>query len=147
MYLHAYVGNDVWYIRKYLFHLTRLCASARSTTQWDGNNGRLVRHLTNCKESIVRNLQCGIRAHLNNCSYQTLSKQLWANFDTLQSVLIYNSIMMLVKFLTSANQKHWIWSCDESGLSNPRPRLLGDEVVVSSSLIFRKMDSWNVIRK
>ena len=40
------------------------------------------------------------------------------------------SIMMLVKFLTSANQMHRILSCDESGLCNPRPRLLGDEVVV-----------------
>ena len=57
-----------------------------------------------------------------------------------------NSIMMLVKFLTSANQKHRIWSCDESGLCNPRPRLLGGEVVVGPSLMFRKMDPWNVIR-
>ena len=57
------------------------------------------------------------------------------------------SIMMLVKFLTSATQKHWIWSCDESRLCNPRPRFLGDEVVVGSSLMFRKMDPWNVIRK
>ena len=28
------------------------------------------------------------------------------------------SMMMLVKFLTSAKQKHWIWSYDESGLCN-----------------------------
>ena len=54
--------------------------------------------------------------------------------------------MMLVKFLTSANQKHWIWSCDESRLCNPRPRLLGDEVVVGPSLMLRKMDPLNVIR-
>ena len=58
-----------------------------------------------------------------------------------------NSIMMLVKFLTSANQKHWIWSCGESGLCNPWLRLLGDEVVDGSSLMSRKMDTWNVIRK
>ena len=57
------------------------------------------------------------------------------------------SIMMLVTFLTSANRKHWIWSCDELGLCNPRFRLLGDEVIVGSSLMFRKMDAWNVIRK
>ena len=57
------------------------------------------------------------------------------------------SIMMLVTFLTSANQKHWIWSSEESGLCHPRPRLLGDEVVVGSSLMFRKMDPWNAIRK
>ena len=55
-------------------------------------------------------------------------------------------INMLLKFLTSANQKLQIWSGDESGLCNPRPRLLGDEVVVGSSLMFRKMDPWNVIR-
>ena len=54
--------------------------------------------------------------------------------------------MMLVKFLTSANQKYRIWSCDESRLCNPWPRLLGDEVVVGPSLMFRKMDPWNVIR-
>ena len=35
---------------------------------------------------------------------------------------------MLVKCRTSANQKHRIWSCDESGLCNSRLRLLGDEV-------------------
>ena len=28
----------------------------------------------------------------------------------------------------------------------PRPRLLGDEVVVGPNLMFRKMDPWNVIR-
>ena len=61
----------------------------------------------------------------------------WSNFY---------SIMMLVKFLTSANQKNRIWSCDKSRLCNPRPRLLGDEVVVGPSLMFRKMDPWNVIR-
>ena len=54
--------------------------------------------------------------------------------------------MMLVKFLTSANQKYRIWSCDESRLCYPWPRLLGDEVVVGPSLMFRKMDPWNVIR-
>ena len=54
--------------------------------------------------------------------------------------------MMLVKFLTSANQKHRIWSCDESGLCNPQPPLLGDEVVAGPSLMFKKMDPWNVIR-
>ena len=59
-------------------------------------------------------------------------------------VIILNSIMMLVKFLTSANQKHWIWSCDE--LCNPWPRLLGDEVVVCPSLMFKKKNPWNVIR-
>ena len=59
---------------------------------------------------------------------------------------ITNSIMMLVKFLTSANQKHRIWSFDESGLCNPRPRRLGDEVVVGPSLMCRKIDPWNVIR-
>ena len=50
------------------------------------------------------------------------------------------------EFLTSDNQKNRIWSCDESGLCNPRPRLVGDEVVVGPSLMFRKMDPWNVIR-
>ena len=40
-------------------------------------------------------------------------------------LLVADSIMMLVKFRTSANQKHWIWSRDESELCNPR--LLGDE--------------------
>ena len=50
------------------------------------------------------------------------------------------------KFLTSANQKHRIWSYDESGLCNSPPRLLGDEVIVGPSLMFRKMDPWNVIR-
>ena len=60
--------------------------------------------------------------------------------------LANNSIMMLVKFLTSANQKNRIRSCDESRLCNPRPRLLGDEVVVGPSLMFRKMDPWNAIR-
>ena len=59
---------------------------------------------------------------------------------------VLNSIMMLVKFLTSANQKHRSWSCDESGLCNPRPRLLGDEVLVGPSLMFRKMYPWNIIR-
>ena len=29
---------------------------------------------------------------------------------------------------------------------NPRPRVLGDEVVVGPSLMFMKMDPWNVIR-
>ena len=43
---------------------------------------------------------------------------------------IGHSIMMLVKFQTSANQKHWIWSCDESLLCNPWLPLLGDEVIV-----------------
>ena len=62
------------------------------------------------------------------------------------TVFVADSIMMLVKFLTSTNQKHRIWSCDESGLCNPRPRLLGDEVVVGPSFVFRKMDPWNVIR-
>ena len=61
-------------------------------------------------------------------------------------LLVKHYIMMLVKFLTSANQEHRIWSCDESGLCNPWPRLLGDEVVVGPSLMFRKMDPWNVIR-
>ena len=56
------------------------------------------------------------------------------------------SIIMLEKFLTSANQKHRIWSCDESGLCNPRPHILGDEFVAGPSLMFRKMDPWNVIR-
>ena len=58
------------------------------------------------------------------------------------SYLFYHDVL---KFLTSANQKHRIWSCDESGLCNPRPCLLGDEVVVGHSLMFRKMDPWNVI--
>ena len=31
------------------------------------------------------------------------------------------------------------------GPYNPRLRLLGDEVVVGPSLLFRKMDPWNVI--
>ena len=62
-------------------------------------------------------------------------------------VSMADSIMMLVKFLTSANQKHWIWSGDKSGLCNPRPRLFGDEIVVGSSLMFREMDPRNVIRK
>ena len=48
--------------------------------------------------------------------------------------------------MTSAKQKHRIWSCDESGLCNPRPRLLGDEVVVGPSLMFSKMDPWNVTK-
>ena len=61
-------------------------------------------------------------------------------------VKMSNSIMMLVKFLTSIKQKHRMWSCDESGLCNPQPRLLGNEVVVGPSLMFRKMDPWNVIR-
>ena len=64
-----------------------------------------------------------------------------------RSVLIYYYIMILVKFQTSANQKHWIWSCEESGLGNPWLRLLGDEVIVGSSLMFRKRDAWHVIRK
>ena len=34
---------------------------------------------------------------------------------------VFNSIMVLVKFLTSANQKHRIWSCDESWLCNHDP--------------------------
>ena len=46
---------------------------------------------------------------------------------------VQHYIMIWVKFLTPANQKHWIWSCGESGLCNPRPRLLGGEVVVGSS--------------
>ena len=63
----------------------------------------------------------------------------------IRSMSICYHIMMLVKFRTSANHKHWIWSCDESGLCNPRPRLLGDEVLVGSSLMFRKMDPWNIL--
>ena len=63
-----------------------------------------------------------------------------------EPVLIPYSIKMLVKFLTSANQKHRICSCDESGLCNPRPCILGDEVVVGPSLMLRKMDPWNVFR-
>ena len=78
-------------------------------------------------------------------SYVTSSKSR-SNFKMVITLLISNSIMMLVKFLTSANQKNRIWSCDESRLCNPRPRLLGDEVVVGPSLMFRKMDPWNVIR-
>ena len=54
----------------------------------------------------------------------------WIKFHYNRVVVNY-SIMMLVKFLTSANQKHRIWSCDESELCNPRPRLRGDEVVVA----------------
>ena len=57
------------------------------------------------------------------------------------------SIMMLVKFRTSANQKHWSWSYDESELCTPWLHLLGDEVAVGSSLMFRKMGPWNIIRK
>ena len=37
--------------------------------------------------------------------------------------------MMLVKFQISANKKLGIWLCDESGLYNPRLRLLGDKVM------------------
>ena len=62
------------------------------------------------------------------------------------SVLIIYSITMLLKFRTSANQKHRIWSCDESVLCNPRLRLLG-EVIIGSSIMFRKMEAWNIIRK
>ena len=55
-----------------------------------------------------------------------------------------NYIIILVKCRTWANQKYWIWSCDESGLCNPRPCLLREEVVVGSSLMFRKMYPWNI---
>ena len=95
MYCHAYLGNDVWYLRKYFIHLTRLSASARNTTHWDGNSGRLVRYITVCKESMVRNLRFGIYAHCNICSYETLSKPLWPNLDTSHSVLTYFRFMFL----------------------------------------------------
>ena len=61
-------------------------------------------------------------------------------------VLMIYSIMTLVKYLTSANQKHRIWSCDESGLCNPRTVLLGDEFVVGPSLMFMEMDPLQTIR-
>ena len=38
---------------------------------------------------------------------------------------VHDSIMVLVKFLTSANQKHRIWSCDESWFKGLRPVLEG----------------------
>ena len=65
------------------------------------------------------------------------SKFPWRGLRNAEPVLwwVMHYIMMLVKFLTLANQKHRIWSCDESGLCNPRPRLLGDEVVVGLSLM------------
>ena len=74
--------------------------------------------------------------------YLGFSVKVGVHRDPYPSHLVYamvlDSIMMLVKFLTSANQKHRIWSCEESGLWNPRPRLLGVEVAVGPSLMFRK---------
>ena len=70
----------------------------------------------------------------------------WRDWSCINLVLMGYSIMILVKFRTSPNQKHWIWSCDESGVCNLRLRLLEDEVIVGSSLMFKKMDPWNIIR-
>ena len=52
--------------------------------------------------------------------------------------LMVHSLMMLVKFRTSANQKHWIWSRGQLGLCNPRLRLIGDDVVVCSNWCWGK---------
>ena len=81
----------------------------------------------------------------DNYKISKLTNLYWRKVLFMQenSLVVYSN-MMLVKFRSSANQKHWIWSCDETGLYNPRHRLLGDEVILGSSLMFRKMDAWNV---
>ena len=90
---------------------------------------------TNFSEILIENYLLSVKKmHLN-----MLSEKNGGHFVSASMCLIYYSIMMLVKFLTSANQKHRIWSRDESGLCNQRPRFLGDEVVVGPSLMFRKM--------
>ena len=57
----------------------------------------------------------------NRTIYCNLQNICFFSLIDLDTLTIMYSIMMLVKFRTSSNQRHWIWSCDESGLCNPRP--------------------------
>ena len=125
-------------------------SSKSSATTWDVQNWTPIivpnMHI-NDKSSLVKMMACHcIGKKTTNWTSNDANHRCKYVSPGLNVLMIY-SITMLVKFRTTANQKHQICSCDESGLCNPRLPLLGDEVIVGSSLMFRKMDAWNVIRK
>ena len=80
----------------------------------------------------------------------------YTNYDSIELLCIFlriaavfnvHSIMVLMKFRTSANQTPWIWSHDQSELCNPRFCLIGDVVIVGCNLMSREIGAWNVIGK
>ena len=95
--------------------------------------------LFQCDLLLLRNKS--LRCMVQDISHITVVS-IWVDS---QHAIKRHSIMMLVKFLTSANQKYRIWSYDESGLCNPRPSLLGDEVAVGNVIRHILQDKTNKI--